>query len=129
MAITNVYTSLTTLRTSLAGVAGVVTCKVGLESNMTPADYPMVRIVPSKVADDTTLGRRRTEVLIYFGQPIHEFTDGIESLWSSHLAMEALLVDKALRTANISFEYIDTVLDEDRIDAYKVMAIRGVVTV
>lgn len=128
MAITNVYNALSTLRTSLAAVSGVATCKIGLEANMTPADYPMVRIVPSKIADDSTLGRRRTEVLVYFGEPIHEFTAGAESQWQSHLTMEAALVDKALRTANITFEYLDTILDEDRIDAYKIMAIRAVVT-
>lgn len=127
MAMTNVYPSLVTLRDSLAGLAGVATCRIGIEANMTPADYPMVRIVPENIEDDSTMGRRRTAVLIYFGQPIHEFDAGLEALWQSHLTMETAIVDRAFQTTGITFEYVETILDEDRIEAYKVMAVRGVV--
>ena len=38
----NAYPILTTLRDALAAVPGVATCKIGMDSTMTPADYPMV---------------------------------------------------------------------------------------
>ena len=56
---------LTALRDRLASVAGIVTCRVGIEANMTPADYPMVRIVPGKVSYAAVLGRRKVDCLVY----------------------------------------------------------------
>jgi len=38
---------LETIRNKLATVPGVKTCKIGLEANILPEDYPMVRLVPS----------------------------------------------------------------------------------
>ena len=121
---TSAYPLLTTLRDALGAVAGVQTCKIGLEANMTPADYPMVRIVPSRVADDSVIGRRDVECLIYFGQPIHEFSEGVEALYESLLTMEVALITAAVQTGGIMVQYMETVLDEDRIDAYKLMALR-----
>lgn len=120
-------TTLETLRDAFAAVDGVATSRIGLEANMTPDDYPMVRIVPSKLADATVIGRRRIEALIYFGQPVHEFTEGLESLYAELFAMEAALIDAARLTPGIIFDYQETILDEDRIDAYKLMAIRATI--
>jgi len=35
---------LQTIRDKLATVPGVKTCKIGLEANISPDDYPMVRL-------------------------------------------------------------------------------------
>ena len=120
-------TALTALRDKLALVTGVATCKVGMESNMTPADYPMVRIVPSVIRDAPIIGRRRCDVLVYFGQPILEFTGGLESLYASVFALETALLEVAQATAGVYVEYVETVMDEDRVDAYKLCALRLVV--
>ena len=116
------YPILDTLKTALASVAGVATCKIGLEANMSPADYPMVRIVPSRISDGTSLARRKVECLVYFGQPIHEFSSGLEALYASLMSMESALLTAAIQST--SARYIETVLDEDRVDAYKLMALR-----
>jgi hypothetical protein len=116
------YTLMTEIRDTLAVVPGVATCKIGLEANMTPADYPMVRIVPSRLSDGAVRGRRAAELLIYFGQPIHEFSSGLESEWQTLLAMESALRDVLVQTGTVF--YRETILDEDRVDAYKLLAIR-----
>lgn len=116
------YTLLTELRDALAAVAGVATCKIGLEANMTPSDYPMVRLVPSRLANGDVRGRRAIELLIYFGQPIHEFTGGMEAEWQSLLTMEAALLAVLQQTGTAIYQ--ETILDEDRVDAYKLLAIR-----
>lgn len=122
----NVFPLLEGLRDHLAAtVPGVTTCKIGLEANMTPADYPMIRIVPSGISDGQVIGRRQVEVLVYFGQPIHESTGGLEAEWSSLLTMEAAIIEAASATPSASFLYLSTVLDEDRIDAYKLLAIKA----
>lgn len=114
------------LKTALAGVAGVATCKIGMEANISPDDYPMVRLVPSVVRNGPYLGRQ-CDLTIYFGQPIHEFTDGLESLYASLFALESEIM-VAVRATGLNAAYDETVLDEDRLEAYKIMALRFLVT-
>lgn len=125
----NVTTALEAARTALATLAGVTTCKIGIETNMTPADYPIIRIVPTKLGrGDTFGGERRIDAMIYFGKPIHEFDAGLESLYAELHAMEVAIIDK-LEAQNDGFSatYIETFADEDRIEAYKLYAIRAVI--
>ena len=127
MSTTDAMVPLLALRDALATVAGVATCKVGIEANMTAADYPMVRVVPSKAKRAAVMGRRRVEVLVYFGEPLHEFTAGLESLYAQVFELEAAILTKAESGGDFIFDYIETIADEDRVDGYKLMAIRGVV--
>ena len=124
---TSALPTLAALRDRLATVAGIVTCKIGLEANMTPADYPMVRIVPSAIKRGIMLGQRSTECLIYFGMPAHEFTAGLEALYTDLLALEAALISAAETGSGYPWRYLETIADEDRVDGYKLMAIRAVV--
>lgn len=112
------------LRDALAAVPGVGTCKIGMEANLTPADWPLVRLVPSTVRDSAVLGRREVDLLVYFGQAVHEFTGGLEALYEDLFAMEATLLAAAYATPGVLVQYQETVLDEDRLDAYKLMALR-----
>ena len=114
---------LITLRDALALVPGVQTCKIGMEANMTPADYPIVRIVPSTVRQKN-IAMRECDLIIYFGQPIHEFSAGLEALYTSLFAMETALLAAAKAQTSMMVQYEETVLDEDRVDAYKLMALR-----
>lgn len=121
----SVYPILAAARDKLAALAAVSTCKIGFEANMTPADYPMVRIVPSKIGDEEIIGKRGVEVLVYFGQPVHEFSTDLHGQWQSLLTMESQIIDALQSSPAFFFAYRDTFLDEDRIEAYKVLAIRG----
>ena len=121
------YTVLTTLRDALGALPGVTTCRIGLEANMTPADYPMVRIVPSVARYGQTMNLRQCEVLIYFGQAAHEFDGGLEAQYEQLFAMEAAIMAAAAALSSLIFVYVETIFDEDRVDAYKLMAIRATV--
>ena len=110
------------IRDRLALVSGVNTCKIGIEANMPPDDYPIVRLVPGVVRNGS-ISMRQCDLTIYFGQPIHEFEDGLESLYASMFELEARLLD-ALRSMGLHLVYEETLLDEDRVDLYKMMAIR-----
>jgi hypothetical protein len=66
---------------------------------------------------------RETEVLIYFGKPIHEFEAGLEAVYSELFSMEAALIDAA-ETSGVYCQYRETVADEDRVDGFKLMALR-----
>jgi hypothetical protein len=126
-----VATLLNNLKAALAAIEGVNTCKVGLEQNMQPDDYPIIRIVPSRLLPARVLGRRRAEVLVYFGNPIHEFeeglteaTSGLENLYALLLEREEQIIAAAGSSPLFGAVYLDTVMDEDRSVAFKMMALR-----
>lgn len=121
------FAALTTLRDALALLPGVTTCRIGLEANMTPADYPMIRIVPSVARYGQTMAGRQCEVLIYFGQAAHEFDAGLEAQYEQLFAMEAAIMAAAGALNSLIWRYEETIFDEDRVDAYKLMAIRATV--
>lgn len=119
--------ALTALREQLAAVPGVATCRIGMEADLRPSDYPMVRLVPASLTDSRVIGRRRCELTVYFGQPIEEFDGGLEAQYASLFEMESALLTAAQATPDVWVQYVETVLDEDRVDAYKLMALRLVV--
>jgi hypothetical protein len=120
------FAVLASIRDALAAVQGVKTCKIGMEANITPADYPLVRIVPSSMSDPVPrIGAREIEALIYFGLPLHEFTDGLEAVYEALLPFEQKLLDAARAATGVATVVHDrTILDEDRIEAYKLFALK-----
>lgn len=120
----NIETMLSDLVASLATIAGINTCKLGIEANMTPADYPMIRVVPSRSMPATILGRRTVDAIIYFGMPLQEF-DGLGGIYSALFALERdILAKVAEGSDNFNGTHIETFMDEDRISTYKLMACR-----
>ena len=65
--------------------------------------------------------RRVIDLLIYYGQPSHDFDAGLEALTEGHMAMEAAIIEIV---EDFGGRYIETVSDEDRLDGYKMMPIR-----
>ena len=120
------FAVLASIRDALAAVEGVKTCKIGMEANITPADYPLVRIVPSSLTDGVPRGSaREIESLIYFGLPLHEFTDGLEAVYEQLLLFEQTLLSAARAADGVATVVHErTILDEDRIEAFKLMALK-----
>ena len=120
------------LRDALATIPGVNSCKIGLEANISPADYPLIRVVPSrgdaKHQDvQGNLVMRGMETLIYFGLPVSETDNGgLEGVYRALFDLEAAIVGKFVPApaGTLSIEYLETITDEDRLDTYKVMALR-----
>lgn len=127
------------LRDALGALPGVQTCRIGLEANITPDDYPIIRLVPSRMAPmNAALGgrviARNGELLIYFGAPVQPFEDApdeagrarLEKVYAALFEMEASILDvfstppEGVRVVR----YLETITDEDRLDTYKLMAIR-----
>lgn len=107
-------------RDAMSGIAGVVSCKVGLEANMSPADYPMIRVVPSRLTPGRPYAGRTIEAFIYFGTPLAN-AEGLEDVYAALSEMEEAIVTTL---GTIQGRYVETITDEDRIDTYKIMAIR-----
>lgn len=127
---TAVMTNLEGLRDQLALLSGVQTCRIGLEANISPDDYPIVRIVPSDLRPHGAIGYRMDcEALIYFGRPIQPFDDTpddagrvrLEKLYAALLRMD---LDIRAVVEAAGGQCFETVLDEDRLDTYKLMALK-----
>jgi len=127
---TGIMATLEALRDRLELLPGVQSCKIGLEANISPDDYPIIRIVPSDLRPHGTTGYRLDcEALIYFGQPIQPFDDvpdaagrvRLEKLYAALLDMDLTIRDTVYANSGQCFE---TVLDEDRLDTYKLMALK-----
>lgn len=116
-----IYDNLETLRTRLSTITGVQSCAIGLEPNIAPEDYPIIRLVPSLIRKTATF-TRAVETLIYFGKPVHESDEGLPAVYDELLDMEQAIVD-ALDGNGFAVIYLDTITDEDRVEHYKLMAV------
>lgn len=116
---------LLTLRDALAELPGLSSCQIGLEANISPEHYPLVRIVPARLTPGRPYGNRTCEVLLYFGARIAN-SQGLEEVYRGLFALETAILG-SLRTLGV--RYVETITDEDRLDTYKLMAIRAELTV
>jgi hypothetical protein len=112
--------ALEAVRDALALVPGVASCKIGLEENLSPEDYPMVRLVPARIIAGRPYHGRECETLIYFGAPIAN-SEGMEAVYAALFQLEGNLLAVLRRAGH---RYRETITDEDRLDAYKIMALR-----
>lgn len=112
--------ALTRARDLMATISGVASCSIGLEANIGPGDYPMIRLVPSRLTPGRPYSRRTIETLVYFGMPIAN-SEGLESVYAALFGLEQSIIE-AVRT--LAGRYVETLTDEDRLDAYKLMTVR-----
>ena len=114
---------LQTTRAALAAIPGVASCKVGLEQGITAADYPLIRLVPSRITPGRPYNNRTVECQIMFGMDITAAeAGGLEAVYSALFGLEAEIIE---RLRSLQHRYIETVTDEDRLDTYKLMSIRA----
>jgi len=111
---------LTAARDALAAIPGVASCEIGLEANIGPDDYPLIRLVPTRITPGRPYGKRTAETTIYFGAPIAN-SEGMEQVYAALFDLEALIIEKV---KTLQGRYLETITDEDRLDTYKLMAIR-----
>ena len=109
-----------TLVTAAALSPPVGSCKIGMEANISPASYPLVRIVPVRITPGKGYGNRTTEAQIIIGMPT-ALSQGLEQVYDDLLTLEGEVL-AVLKT--LQGRYLETITDEDRLDAYKLMAIR-----
>ena len=128
------FETLVHLREVLKLLPDVASCKIGLEANIVPESYPLIRLVPSLLLpQEVGALRRRTRLLVYFGVNLLESSDGLEAVYEGLLNQEQAIRDAMMLTAvkaacsqgkRIKVEYVDTITDEDRLPLYKLMASR-----
>ncbi len=125
---------LTQIKETLATIPGMTTCKIGLEQNITPDQYPLIRLVPTRMTPKDDVGDRALlELTVYFGDALLESADGLETVYEGLFALEALIREAVLfttkRTAweggqRLTARFIDVLFDSDQLPHYKMMASR-----
>ena len=125
---------LTQIKETLAVLPGIASCQIGLEANITPSDYPLIRIVPTRMTPQDEVGHSATlDVTVYFGDALLESSDGLETVYAGLFTLEAAIREAILFTAKrtawlagntMTARYVDTLFDEDRLPHYKIMASR-----
>lgn len=113
-------TTLEAARDSLKTIPGVASCKIGLEANISPSDYPLIRLVPSRLTPGKPYSARTIETLIYFGAPTAN-SEGLESVYDDLFTLEQAILAKV---HTLGGRFIETLTDEDRLDTYKLMTAR-----
>jgi hypothetical protein len=113
-------TALETARNAFSTIPGVASCKIGLEPNISPEDYPLIRVVPFRITPGRPYSTRSSETFVYFGVPVAT-SEGLEEVYAELFRLEAEILEK-LKT--LQGRYVETITDEDRIDTYKIMSIR-----
>ena len=116
--------ALEAVRTALTALPGVTTCKIGMEDSISPADYPLIRIVPGRITPGRPYSNREVEISLYFGAPIAN-SAGLESVYAGLFALEAEIL--AIVRA-FGGRYLETITDEDRLPMYKLMVVRAQIT-
>lgn len=122
------------IKETLATVPDVASCQIGLEANITPSDYPLIRIVPTRMTPEDEVGHSATlEVTVYFGDALLESANGLETVYAGLFVLESLIREAILFTAKreawlvgnrMTARFVDTLFDEDRLPHYKLMASR-----
>lgn len=118
---TTAMTTLEAARDALALIAGVASCKIGLEANISPADYPLIRLVPSRLTPGRPYGNRTIETLVYFGAQTAK-SEGLETVYGDLFDLESAII---AAVQGLGGRYRETITDEDRLEGgYKLMTIR-----
>jgi hypothetical protein len=113
-------TALLNARDAFRSIARVVTCEIGDEANMSPENYPMIRLVPVRVTPGLPMNGRAIDTNIIFGMALANPL-GLTAVYQGLSDFEAEIL-AVLRTLN--GRYVETVTDQDTLPMYKRMAIR-----
>lgn len=113
------YAALQAIKDELTYVWGVKTCKIGIENSLSPDDYPIIRIVPQRIEPGNVIARNKYTVHIYFGLPVSESDGGLEAVYESLSDLADAIRTSMETSQSFGALWQETVLDDDRVDKYK----------
>jgi hypothetical protein len=117
--------ALQALRDELAEIEGVASVAIGRERNISPDDYPLIRLEPLRALPGRPYHQRTVECLAYFGAKIAD-SEGMETVYTALLEMEAAILE-VLRANGC--RYTETIIEPGAFGtipetAYKISGIR-----
>jgi hypothetical protein len=90
----NIESLLQAISADLAQVNGVNSSQLGLEDTLNQTDYPVIRIVPVRLGQETnSSGSRELDVHIYFGDNIDNQTT-LQQVYIANCQLERMIDDR-----------------------------------
>lgn len=119
------FTILQNIKSALSAIPGVTTCKIGIENGISPADYPMIRIVPATGMHGAAMPRKKLSIMIYYGTTVAESDGGLEAVYQALCGLEDQVIVAMEQAANpFTAIWQETITDEDRLEQYKLFMSR-----
>jgi len=110
------------LKNLLSSIAGVQTCDVDLEPNISANDFPLIRIVAGRSQRGD--GKITHSITIYAGVDIKKHSGG-EAAYVALYGMEEAIRMKIPKTdENKIYNWTETISDEATLGSFRVLAIR-----
>lgn len=104
---------LDSMKRKLSVIPGVLTCKVGLEANISPKDYPIIRIkVAGFMKSDKVGSTRIADLWIYFGLPLVEGSISLETIIERLMILEEAVIDATRIGEDYRSTYIRTIISD-----------------
>lgn len=104
----------------LQTIGAIQTVRIGLEATLSPADYPIIRIIPETMTRTGDYFDREALCRIYFAEPLQLY-DGLIEIYDSLLQLNDQIIKILEASSTVySAEWIDTLMDSDQIQDYKV---------
>jgi hypothetical protein len=115
---------LTDMKAKLALIPNIKTVGVGLESNLSPADYPCVRLVPQQFSKgDQNYSYRTCNLLVYFGLPLVEGDVSLESIYDQLLTLEEEVIVATRRGDGYKSIYQKTLTSGNEVTNYRLFCV------
>ncbi len=110
------------VKTLLTDINGITSVEIGIEPNLSPSQYPMIRIVPIRSeTSDRFYGAEKTLIDIYIGTHQNK-ADGLEANYAQLNAWEQEIKHRIATNTNPPFiQWKTTQHDEDRLPGVKVL--------
>lgn len=127
MAFLNTYDTLKEVKKLLESVKNVKTLKIGIEPNISPSDYPIIRIVSTRnELNNDDLWSYDIYFNVYFGAKLDEKI-GLEKIYQALYTMEKD-IKEALHNVQIPkgdenglIRFVDTQSDNDELKNFKIL--------
>ncbi len=125
----NVYKLLKQIKERLTNLDGIKTLKIGIEPNISPSDYPIIRIVVNRntIADDFDKWANDIYFSVYFGAKIDE-KKGLESIYEYLYTLEATIKErlhnhqiKGELNSDCLIRFENTQSDNDTLKNFKIL--------
>ena len=118
------YAALSAVHADLDQIAGVTTCRIGLEPDIAPEDYPIIRIVPVRIEKGGHNSRRSAAITVYVAVDVDAFESGMGAVYDALLDLEAQILERMRGGGGWRAAHVDTLFDDQVREHYQVMACR-----
>ena len=109
---------LTDIRDKLAKLPNIKTCRIGIESTLTPESYPLIRIQMLGFKKSESQTHRNGDLMIYFGLPLVEGDVPLESIYAQMLELEQKIVNELEFGAGYRSTYERTLVSDSSVSGH-----------